>query len=272
LTKKDLLSGRKSDLEDVESDHRHLTIISLISLGNLAAQDLKVADHVARTNVLRELIFTLSKDNTDQELKQQVSRLAASMSAHADLATNKRMQTQVGLEGLSLLLEDGDGSVQYNVARCLASMVRDRPFAKLVVDQDPLGWEIVENLSSSSSLSVQNQVARIVANIAATMGGTGLNKKPHLKDRLKQWTKSSNTTLSNNATRALASIMSDEASGAKYAEGVHLLYPRADKFIPDSTEVDLVFIHGVGGNPLTTWRSGTRDEGTTREGASSLRQ
>ena len=92
-----------------------------------------------------------------------------------------------------------------------------------------------------------------------------MNKKPRLKETLKRWSKSSNSTLANNATRALASIMTDEASGAKYAEGVHLLYPKAENFIPDSTEVDLVFVHGVGGDPLTTWRSGTRDEGMTRE-------
>ena len=84
-----------------------------------------------------------------------------------------------------------------------------------------------------------------------------MNKKKEIKSLLQKWTKSSNKTLADNATRALASLMSGEASGSKYAEGVHLLHPQGTNFIEDETELDLVFVHGVGGNSLTTWRSGT---------------
>ena len=166
LTKKDLLAGT-ANLEEISRDQRQITSISLVALANLAAQDSRAAEHISRSSILREVTDTLAKDNHDIVVKQQVSRLTAAMANHSDVQVNGRIQSQVGMAGFLILLKEGDTNVYYNVARTLAALVKDKPFARLIVEQDRLGWEIIEILSASSSLAVQNQVARTIANITA---------------------------------------------------------------------------------------------------------
>ena len=95
------------------------------------------------------------------------------------------------------------------------------------------------------------------------LGGKRLSEEPELKNRLAKWSKSSDITLAENALRAQAGILGSEVSSAKYAEGVHLLHPSpsSTQFAKDTAEFDVVLIHGVGGDPLGTWRSGSNHQG-----------
>mmetsp|Transcript_2757 Transcript_2757/g.3402 ORF Transcript_2757/g.3402 Transcript_2757/m.3402 type:complete len:449 (+) Transcript_2757:566-1912(+) len=264
LTKDSILKGASFNEIEEESKSRRVTAISLLALGNLASTERKVADHFARTTVLRELMDTITSNPSNLLVNQQAARALAAMASHFDSNINKRIQSLVGIEGLTLLVKESkDESVQFNVSRCLASLVMERPFAKLIESQDPLGWELIEELMKSSSLPVQRQITRAVANLSSIVGGKKLLQKKGLKQRLEVWSKSNDAVLSENAIRALASLMGSKVSNAKYAEGVHLLHPglNSDQFAKDNAKFDIVLVHGVGGDPLGTWRAGDNHQG-----------
>jgi hypothetical protein len=90
-----------------------------------------------------------------------------------------------------------------------------------------------------------------------------LASKPGLESLLVNWSNSSDRYLSGTAIRALASLKSESISGAKYAEGVHLLYPNviSEQVLSEADQFDVVLIHGVRGDPVTTWRSVSDDQG-----------
>lgn len=95
------------------------------------------------------------------------------------------------------------------------------------------------------------------------MGGKELQQKKSLQHKLETWSKSSDAILADNAVRALASILGSKVNNAKFAEGVHLLHPVSslDQLAEDTAQFDIVLIHGVGGDPLGTWRSGNDHSG-----------
>ena len=67
--------------------------------------------------------------------------------------------------------------------------------------------------------------------------------------------------LADNSVRALATLMGSEVGNAKYAEGVHLLHPAPSEMSEETVKFDVVLVHGVGGDPLGTWRAGENDHG-----------
>lgn len=95
------------------------------------------------------------------------------------------------------------------------------------------------------------------------IGGEKLKQKPGLQKLLQTWSKSGDYVLADNAIRAQASIVGSSVSSAKYSDGVHLLYPSpsSEQFAKDIADFDIVLVHGVGGDPLGTWRSGDNNKG-----------
>lgn len=122
-SKKTFLSGATTELEE-ELRTRNLTAISLVALGNLASTESRVADHIASSTILRDIVDTLAKD-PNIHLRQQFSRVLANLAAHNNPVINKRIQTKVGLDGFKVILRGSDPSVQFNIARAMTAMVCD---------------------------------------------------------------------------------------------------------------------------------------------------
>lgn len=68
-----------------------------------------------------------------------------------------------------------------------------------------------------------------------------------------EWLKHSDKRVSARATHTLANLDSDDLFNSSYGPRVLLLHPSYRSFIPKNC-VDVVFIHGLLGGALVTWR------------------
>ncbi|ELR22658.1 uncharacterized protein ACA1_080530 [Acanthamoeba castellanii str. Neff] len=155
-------------------------------------------------------------------------------------------------------------------ARALANMAAHEHLAPTVLALHRS--ELIE-LAQLEDLVVREQTARALANLASYRP-EGLQEDIRIEAILNSWLQSPESTIKSNAVRALASITFATLSGAKYGEGVHLLYPgldaltdpeKAKEFSRDH-QYDIVFLHGVTGHPFTTWASGNGIEDDEAEG------
>ncbi|XP_031568959.1 protein SERAC1-like isoform X3 [Actinia tenebrosa] len=80
---------------------------------------------------------------------------------------------------------------------------------------------------------------------------------------LRSWLFSEDLTLSSHASRALANLDRDFTPDEFYEEGVYLLHP--DTRQSNEIAVDVVFVHGLRGGPLKTWRQEGTGSFLTRE-------
>ena len=128
LTKDAILKGASFQSIEMESEERKLTEIALAALGNLTLANRSVAEDIARTNLLREVMDFLNSKPT-LNIRIQMSRLIANLAAHNNSMIKNRIQTLVGIDGMMTILgTDSNGSTQYNVARCLGYLVEQRWF------------------------------------------------------------------------------------------------------------------------------------------------
>ena len=192
-------------------------------------------------------IFENQGDNLLLRLKGAIDRLQAlqppSLSEDQSVFSEAAPLMQLLARSLGYLANSSESGV----ASALAS--------------DPTWWGLILSLSGSSDVATLREAARIVANLLSHVDNPGLVRSKHseLGPLLAAWTKSSDTVLASHAIRAQATLFSCNVSAAKYVDGIFLLHP-TDQTLAEEAWVDIVFIHGVTGHPLGTWKVGEHGE------------
>lgn len=151
-----------------------------------------------------------------------------------------------------------------NVAIAIANMANKDSIAYQLIGEETLGWETILQLSQYQDLFCQRESARAIANLAVTVGSL-LTPKKNINSILHKWLDEENVFSKDaivraEAMRALSSLGSAtiETRGPRFAEGIYLLFPqKLEEIARKNYDFDLVFIHGVTGDPIQTWRSMT---------------
>lgn len=124
---------------------------------------------------------------------------------------------------------------------------------------DARWWRLIMDLTSIvDDIDVSRETARTIANIVSRAENPALLKAVHddLLPLLGQWTHSSDVSLSVDAIRAQASLFQHSLQSSKYVDGIYLLHPTDIELGEDDRLFDIVFIHGVTGHFLGTWKVG----------------
>ena len=125
LDAQDSNGGELNDLE-VFDETKVLTIISLVGLTNLSSSNLTAAQNQYSNFFIRDLVEAYKNDQHHNVIFQkQLARYLASLAYHEDLIINKRLLSQVGVDGFDRILEEADEDIIFNVATCFASLTKE---------------------------------------------------------------------------------------------------------------------------------------------------
>eukprot|EP01114_Cavostelium_apophysatum_P016720 TRINITY_DN4813_c0_g1_i2.p1 TRINITY_DN4813_c0_g1~~TRINITY_DN4813_c0_g1_i2.p1 ORF type:complete len:967 (-),score=177.73 TRINITY_DN4813_c0_g1_i2:15-2915(-) len=265
--------GHKHD--NTSKDSVNINTACLIAIGNLSTSELISAAMMKDKDMIYSLTHTSVYHGTAE--KQQLSRIIANIAAHDGVIATEAFH-DFGLECLRKLCEtkDEDFVIRSNVARATANFAVNSDIAfQIILDHNERYWDklILQLGNIDESLEIQRHIARAVANLAVNVARS-LKAKEGLADLLKKWSDSADVVVHSEAMRARASLANSDHQGPKYGQGIYLFYPQdkeqqrqaleaafsSSRVLDANTEFDVVFIHGVSGDPFGTWIK--RDPGT----------
>jgi hypothetical protein len=248
------LVGRKEWIDylfyctNIENNTR-LRLSALVALGNITTSE-KISSKLQNNDSLFKLIkqFRTQPKNAAQAAPKGSNELLRLIEEDDDTTDNEIINRNT-------LSTFTDPKFEVQVARICSNVFRNASISKKVVSQDSELWQTVVMLNKSQTLETKRYMMRAIANLAVNEPKL-LKDKSELKVILREGLLSKDPTVRSEAIRTQATLADVQLKGPKYAEGIYLLYPDPSQlerknFEPD---VDFVFIHGITGHPISTWR------------------
>lgn len=212
-----------------------------------------------------------NNENNDNDNNYLISRILNNLTQHDELLLS--LYYTVGRENwlkfINTLKNDNDNnnnnSYIINIGNSISNLVTMESICSDMNREQKLLPIILADWCLSKDIRKQEIASKIIFNI-------GLHSENNLSGHIKlleniinKWINSDNFVLQSNAIRIQASIASLQLKRreVKYADGIYLLYPNKTNkdamiTITNNTKtaaVDIIFIHGVTGHPIQTWRN-----------------
>ena len=221
---------------------------------------LKLKSIIDRLYVLHQLDYdSINPTNSSSSSSNSSSPSSLSNSSSFSSSSSSTTSDRVISSDPSPPMHSTDHNQLYQLlARTLGYVAASSdPLISESLLSDPNWWSLILVLSSLNDIATLRESARTIANIVSHVENSTLIRSKHaeLLPLLTSWTKSSDATLSMDAIRAQATLFSLDVSAAKYVDGIYLLHP-TEQADADQAWLDIVFIHGVTGHPLGTWKVG----------------
>jgi hypothetical protein len=246
-----------------EASEVRLRIASIAALANLASMWLPEMSEIKRI-----LSSVNTSEQKDPRLIQQTMRLclAAAEQQPEQTASIGLLQDFVNIA--SSKSSDVKGSSRALALASLASLVKVPSVSNELLSAGSSlesFWKLlIQSAQHDADSSVRREAVRIIANLCL-LDSERVKSKGGIEQVLKECLQSeSDAMVVREVIRAQASLASSALKGqARYDEGIFLLHPQPVKNAGTATKVsvpepavDIVFIHGVAGHSLWTWRAG----------------
>jgi len=126
-----------------------------------------------------------------------------------------------------------------------------------IVLNEPLWVALLHIAQTDPNPKIKAHATQTIANLAIHEAKK-LWKKEGLVEFLRQCVKSDDEVVRMEAIRAQASLADLKIKGPKYADGIFLFYPNPSNpnLDEETYQADVVFIHGLTGDPIGTWTVG----------------